>query len=65
MNETPKACPFCGKPLRWQEGDVKKTPPLFPLWRHPRNGCFAEMFAVVPADVPKWNRRTPDDDAEV
>ena len=63
MNNTaqPRACPFCGCGLQWQEGNLKITPPLFPLWRHPRNGCFAEMFAVVPEDVGKWNRRAARD----
>lgn len=53
----PKPCPFCGRPLQWQDQDLKKLPPLFSLWRHPPTGCFADYFAVVPEDVPKWNRR--------
>ncbi len=58
VNLTPGPCPFCGRALVWQEGDLKKSPPLFPLWKHPASGCFADYFAVVPGDVPKWNRRT-------
>ena len=53
----PIPCPFCGRTLIWQEGELKRLPPVFPGWRHPVTGCFADMFLVVPEDVPKWNRR--------
>lgn len=54
----PRPCPFCGARLQWQEENFSnKFHPVFGIWKHPYNGCYAEGFAVVPQDVQKWNRR--------
>lgn len=55
--QEPSPCPFCGARLVWQDKGGTAGHPRFELWKHPFNGCFAEGFAVIPGDVPRWNRR--------
>lgn len=55
----PERCPFCGCELVYQEHEARPVNgrPLMRYWLHPKTGCFADGFEIMPDEVAAWNER--------